>query len=81
MGLVGSLSGLAGLDAELVKEEGFGEARASTVLAAVEMARRLARDEIPTYLPLTQPEAIVRYIRLRFGTLDQEVAGALFQDN
>jgi DNA repair protein RadC len=50
-------------------------------LAAVEMARRLARERLPLKEPLlARPAEVARYLALRFRERDQEVVGALFLD-
>lgn len=81
--LVGEHGGLAGLlvaHPTSLRRAGLGEAKAATVLAALEIGRRLARLELPERDPMTTPKAVARYLYLRFGVLDQEIFGALFLD-
>jgi DNA repair protein RadC len=76
-------SGLAGLttvEPARLRRHGLGEAKAAALVAAVELAARLARAEVPERLPLHRPAATVRYLVLRYGRRDQEVMGALFLD-
>ncbi len=56
-----------------------GEDSAS-VLASLELARRLARAEVPERQLMDRPAEVVRYLVLRYGLRDQEVMGALFLD-
>ncbi len=76
----GGLGGLVSANGHLKRQPGIGPARAATVLAAVELARRLARGEVSERRLLDQPESVVRYLRLRYGQAEQEVLGALFLD-
>jgi len=76
----GGLLGLVGVPPEVLFRPGLGEAKAVAVLAAVELALRLAREEVPSRAPLGDPGAVVRYLVLRYTTLGQEVMGALYVD-
>jgi DNA repair protein RadC len=76
----GGAAGLLGLCARALRQEGLGPAKAATVLAAVELARRLARARLPERRPLTDPSAVANYLGLRYLVRDQEVMGALFLD-
>lgn len=78
---VGGLDGLATCrDRTRLETEGVGPAKAAGILAAVELAHRLARSRLPSRELLDRPEAVVRWLRLRFGRLDQEVMGAVYVD-
>ena len=82
-GLLAEAGGLAGLvttEPAALCRRGLGPAKATAVLAATELARRLAHAELPDRLPLGHPEAVARYLLLRYGERDQEVMGALFLD-
>src|SRR5688500_16084806 len=57
----GGLAGLATLDAAALQRRGLGAAKAAGLLAALELARRVARAELPDRLPLAHPEAVARY--------------------
>lgn len=76
----GGLAGLVTLDAVGCRRRGLGPAKATAVLAAVELGRRLARAELPERLLLDNPEAVARYLVLRHAERDQEVMGALYLD-
>jgi DNA repair protein RadC len=74
------LGGLQRVDPAALRRRGLGAAKAATVAAALELARRLARHEVRDREPLAHPEAAARYLALRYGLPDQEVMGALFLD-
>jgi DNA repair protein RadC len=74
------LSGLLGLSAPALRRSGIGPAKAAALLAAIEIGRRLAREEIGEREPIAGPRDVVRYLSLRYGVRDQEVMGALFLD-
>lgn len=78
---VGGLGGLLGVDPRSLGCTGLGPAKRSSILAAVEMARRLARAELPERSPMTRPESVARYLTLRYRRDDQEVMGALYLDS
>jgi DNA repair protein RadC len=58
----------------------LGDAKAAGLLAALELARRLARAQLPDRDLLSHPAAVSRYLLLRYGERDQEVMGALYLD-
>ena len=74
------LPGLVGISAEALQRRGLGQAKAASVLASLELARRLARAEVPERQLMDRPAELVRYLVLRYGLRDQEVMGALFLD-
>ena len=76
----GGLAGLVTLEGRALRRRGLGAAKQASVLAAVELGRRLARAELPERLGLGHPEAVARYLLLRYADRDQEVMGALFLD-
>lgn len=76
----GGLHGLVGISSEALQRRGLGEAKAASVLANLEIARRLAQGDLPYREPLGRPYALVRYLFLRYSLRDQEVMGALFLD-
>ena len=76
----GGLAALASLDGAGLQRRGLGAAKAAGVMAALELARRVARAELPDRLPLGNPETVARYLLLRYAEPDQEVMGALFLD-
>ena len=75
---VGGLAGLPTLTFHSLVRLGLTETKAAAVLAAVELARRLAFAEIPRRHPLRQPAEVARYLTLTYGNPTQEVLGALF---
>ncbi len=77
---VGGLRGLALAGASALLQRGLGPAKAAVLLAAVELSRRLAREEAFEREPLHSPDRVARYLTLRYRLLDQEVMGALFLD-
>jgi DNA repair protein RadC len=77
---LGGLPGLLGAAPVTLRRQGVGLAKAASLLAAVEIGRRLARHELPDREPLTRPAQVVRYLDLRYRVRDQEVVGALFLD-
>ncbi len=76
----GGLSGLVSLTPESLRRHGLGPAKAASLLAAVEIAARVAREQLGEREPLTRPAEVARYLHLRFWARDQEVVGALFLD-
>lgn len=75
--------GLAGLvharPRDLVRE-GIGTAKAASIVAAVEIGRRMAKKDFCKRQPLARPAAVASYLGMRYGMRDQEVMGALFLD-
>ncbi len=59
---------------------GIGPARSATLIAAVELARRVARVRMPRRDLLDRPDAVASYLGLRYAQEDQEVMGALYLD-
>ncbi len=81
--LIGERGGLGGLlraDVAQLKRPGLGDAKAATVLAAIELGRRLARVRMPRRDLLDRPDAVASYLSLRYAQEDQEVMGALYLD-
>jgi len=76
----GGLSGLVGAKVPFLRRFGLGDAKAAALLAAVEIGRRLAREQLPARQPLASPAEVARYLVLRYQQRDQEVMGALFLD-
>jgi DNA repair protein RadC len=74
----GGLRGLANSCAKSLRRNGVGEVRIATLLAAVEIACRMAAAAVPTREPLSRPAEVSRYIDLRYGRSGQEVMGALY---
>ncbi|HYU33787.1 MAG TPA: DNA repair protein RadC [Thermoanaerobaculia bacterium] len=76
----GGLAGLLGATPQMLRRPGVGLAKAAGLLAALEIARRLARTEVAERETLSRPSEVARYLHLRYQTRDQEVMGALFLD-
>src|SRR3954447_1406248 len=76
----GALSGLLTATPHSLRRHGLGPAKAAALLAAVELGRRLAREQLLDREPLSRPVDVARYLALRYNTCDQEVMGALFLD-
>jgi DNA repair protein RadC len=76
----GGLAALATTTPALLRLQGIPEAAASTLLAAYELATRLARQTIPDSALLSRPDLVARYLTLRYQQRDQELMGALFLD-
>jgi DNA repair protein RadC len=77
---VDGLPGLLGVSPRALQRHGLGPAKAAGLLAATELARRLAREELPRRSPIRRPGDVVRYLALRYHQRDQEVMGAIFLD-
>jgi DNA repair protein RadC len=75
---IGGLIGLVNADDSLQLIRGVGQGKASTLLAAIELGRRLAKVRFDGREMLNAPESVAEYLLLRYGRLDQEVMGALF---
>ena len=81
--LLSQSSGLLGLSQrapEQLRVPGVADAKIATVLAAVEIGRRLARSRVPERQPLSRPSDVASYLALRYQVTDQEVMGALYLD-
>jgi len=76
----GGLAGLLTATPHSLRRCGLGPAKAAALLAAVEVGRRLAREQLLDHEPLSRPVDVARYLALRYHTCDQEVLGALFLD-
>jgi DNA repair protein RadC len=81
--LLASCDGVGGLlrtDGRQWRRRGLGSAKLATLLASVELARRLARSSLPERPLLDQAEATARYLGLKYQRDDQEIMGALYLD-
>jgi DNA repair protein RadC len=77
----GGLTGLLGMTPQMLRRPGVGTAKIAGLLAALEIARRLARKEVTEREAVSRPGEVARYLHLRYQTRDQEVMGAVFLDN
>jgi len=80
LGEWGGLAALPGTSRATLRHRGLSEAQASALLAACELACRLARQRIPPRQPLSRPDLVAHFLALRYQLRDQEVMGALFLD-
>ncbi|HVT57437.1 MAG TPA: DNA repair protein RadC [Thermoanaerobaculia bacterium] len=76
----GGLGGLLAATPLTLRRPGVGPAKSASLLAAIEIGRRLARDQVPERKPLRRPAEVALYLSLRYQQRDQEVMGALFLD-
>lgn len=78
---VGGLAGLASTARVAWKRSGIGAAKQATIMAALEVGRRLARLRVPDRTPLADPGAIADYLRMSFLDRDQETMGVVYLDS
>jgi DNA repair protein RadC len=77
----GGLAGLLDANVFTLQAVGLGPAKKASLLAAVEIGRRLARLELLRERdPLRSTAEVVRYLSLGYRQRDQEIMGALFLD-
>ena len=83
--LLARYRGLSALFAEsidrLASARGLGTAKAAKLVAGVEIARRLLREEVTHGSALTSPKAVRDYLRLSLASLPHETFVALFLDS
>ena len=83
--LLARYRGLSALLAEsidkLARVKGLGTAKAAKLVAGVEIARRLLREEVTHGSALTSPEAVRDYLRLSLASLPHEAFVVLFLDS
>jgi DNA repair protein RadC len=77
---LGGFPALPGCSRSLLRHHGLRDAQVSALLAACELACRLARHSIPNRQCLSRPAEVARFLALRYQQRDQEVMGALFLD-
>ncbi len=76
----GGLATLPGATRSMLRYQGLRDSQASALLAALELACRLARQRIPVRQPLSRPDEVASFLALRYWQHDQEVMGVLFLD-
>jgi DNA repair protein RadC len=77
----GGLAGLAALDVEeLRRRPGVKEAKATVVAAALELGRRLARQQVKARSLLDRPELAAEFLGRRYADERVEVFGCLSLD-
>ncbi|HEX7326965.1 MAG TPA: DNA repair protein RadC [Casimicrobiaceae bacterium] len=83
--LLARYRGLSALLAESIDKlacvKGLGTAKAAKLVAGVEIARRLLREEVTHGGALTSPEAVRDYLRLSLASLPHEAFVVLFLDS
>ena len=67
--------------AQLMRMEGLGPARATTLAVVIELARRVAREQMEQNTLLDNPEAVREYLGLTLCGLEHEAFVALFLNN
>ncbi|HVT59673.1 MAG TPA: JAB domain-containing protein [Thermoanaerobaculia bacterium] len=77
---LGGLAGLAALDRQAADRRRLGGRQATLLLAAVELAARLARTVLPLATPFARPREVVDYLWQRYGASRQELIGAAWLD-
>ncbi len=77
-GLVRGVGGLIGLSTREMMGLGFSKRGSARIAAALELSVRLARLEIPSGDLLDDPDAVARYLFLKYRKPVQEVMGAIF---
>ena len=77
----GGLPGISLSPAATIRGPGLGDTKIASLMAAMELGLRLARSDLPTREPLREPQAVARYLCLRYARSDQEVMGAVFLDS
>lgn len=75
----GGVVGLLTCDFSIARAQGLDDAQAASVLAAIELGRRLVPAPQKADL-LGDPGRVARYLHLRYARTNQEVLGALFLD-
>ncbi len=76
----GGLPGLRYLESKELARQGLGRRQRAAVLAALELARRLAHDPPSGQPILSRPERMIDHLGRRFHRPGQEVVGALYFD-
>ncbi|HYN21731.1 MAG TPA: DNA repair protein RadC [Thermoanaerobaculia bacterium] len=76
----GGIAGLVSLTPQTLRRKGLGPAKIASLLAALEIASRLAREQLGERNLLNRPAEVAQYLAMRYWARDQEVMGALFLD-
>lgn len=75
----GGLAGLLDSAPKELQRDGLGPAKAATLLAAMEIGRRLSSSRL-TRRRLGRSDEVARHVRLTYSRKDQEVMGAFYVD-
>lgn len=70
--------GLSGLAAVRPEAYGLSQARAAALAAALELARRLPADSVANRELMSDPAAVMAYLRTRYAYAEQEQTGCLY---
>lgn len=76
----GGLGQLLHADHRTLRSYGLREARASQLLAHLELAKRGTRASLPDGEILDEPEKVAAYVAARHAVEDQEIMGAFYLD-
>lgn len=83
--LLKEINGLKGLKdirlQSLLKIDGIGNAKAVSLLAAVELGKRLNREEVPKRIQILETKDVYKYYHYRFDEETQEKFFVLFLDS
>ncbi len=77
---IGGFPGFLRLGAGKLQALGLTPAKAAAVASALELSRRLVRNELPHRPLLDRPGLVARYAAAGYRSPDQQVLGALFLD-
>lgn len=80
LSVCGGLVGLLTAEPAGMVAEGVDAEDVTVLLAAIEIGRRLAAQEVPRFRPLRRLPAVATYLALRYQRRSQEVMGAMFLD-
>jgi DNA repair protein RadC len=70
----GTLSRLASTDVDsLASMRGMGRTKAQTIVASLQLAKRLASESVPDAPQIVRPEDVVKILKEQSRTLDKEV--------
>ena len=74
------IGGLAQTIAQPIDVPGLTSLKAARLAAAIELAKRLAKADLADRELLSRPDAVARYLYLRYSAAGQEIMGALYLD-
>jgi len=75
----GGMSSLLTATFDVTRAQQLDRLQSARLLAAVELGRRLTQIAVSSY-PLEDPALVSRYVHLKYGRINQVVAGAIFTD-
>ncbi len=77
---LGGLPGFLRLKADNLQSLGLTPAKAAALASALELSRRLIRDELPRRPLLDRPGLVARYAAVCYRSPDQQILGVLLLD-